>query len=206
VKQSSELSALEYLMTVGSRKTSHQFCKTKKKGETFLLDVHLCVGEDAEFGSSAAAGLCDVNEYDDGAAGDPWRSRVERDGDSIEGAEATDAVAGRGGGAHEVSHGGGAREVRAHRCLDRGAARAGAAPYRDMVHPDPDLIRGEPPEHGLEARLLGRGRRGLVVGFVIEVVVVVEFVILVLVVVVGGGRRRVGASGCGCHWSIYWKC
>ena len=57
-------------MTIGSSKTSHQFCK-EKKGDTFLLDVHLGGGEDAEFSGSAAAGLCDVNKYDDGAAGDP---------------------------------------------------------------------------------------------------------------------------------------
>ena len=57
-------------MTIGSSKTSHQFCK-EKKGDTFLLDVHLGGGEDAEFSGSSAAGLCDVNKYDDGAAGDP---------------------------------------------------------------------------------------------------------------------------------------
>jgi len=167
--------------------------------------VHLGIGEDAELSGSAAAGLCDVNKYDDSAAGNRERSRVERDGDSIEGAEATEAVASRRGGAHEVSHGGGAREVRAHRSLDRGAARAGATPDRDLVHPDPDLIGGETPEHGLVARLLGRGRRGLVVvvlvGFVIEVVVV-EFAIVILIVAVGDGRRRVGAVGCGCHWPL----
>jgi len=39
--------------------------------DTFLLDAHLGVGEDAESSGSAAAGLCDVNKYDDGAAGDP---------------------------------------------------------------------------------------------------------------------------------------
>jgi hypothetical protein len=114
----------------------------------------MSVSEDSEFSGSASTGLCDVNEYDNGAAGGPWRRRVERDGDGIEGAEATEAVAGCRGRAHEVSHGGGAREVRAHSGLDCGAARAGAAPDRDLVHPDPDLVRGEPAEHGLEARLL----------------------------------------------------
>jgi len=88
--------------------TTQQFCKNKRRH--FELDGYLCdgVGEDAEITGSATAGLCDVNEHDDGATGDPWRRRVEGDGDSVEGAEATDPVAGRGGGAHEVPHGGGA--------------------------------------------------------------------------------------------------
>ena len=126
-----------------------QFCKSKRRYG------YLCVGEDAEITGSAAAGLRDVNEDDDGAAGDPWRRRVEGDRDSVEGAEETEPVASRGRGAHEVPHGGGAREVRADGRLDRGAARAGAAPDRDLVHPDPDLVRGEPPEHGLQASRLG---------------------------------------------------
>lgn len=169
---------------------------------------YLRVSEDAEFSGSAAAGLCDVDEYDDGAPWGPWRSRVERDGDGIEGAEATEAVAGPRGSSHEVSHGGGAREVRAQRGLDRGAARAGAAPDRDLVHMDPDLVRGQTPEHSLEARLLGRAVILLVgfvievvVSFVVEVVVVIEFFMSILVEVVGGGRRR-GGVGCGCHGGV----
>ena len=113
------------------------------------------MGEDAKITGSATSGLRDVNEDDDGATGDPRRRRVEGDGDSVEGAEATEPVAGRGGGAHEVPHSGSAREVQADRRLDRGAARAVAAPDRDLVHPDPDLVRRQPPEHGLEASRLG---------------------------------------------------
>jgi hypothetical protein len=175
------------------------------------LDAHLGLGEDAEFASSAAPSLRDVDEDEDGAAaaGDPWRRRIERDGDGVERAEATEPVAGRGGSAHEVSHGGGPREVRAYGRLHRGAARAGAPPDRDLVDVDPDLLRREAPEHGLEASLLGRRIRPIfkvvVVTFVKAVVflvisikvVVLEFVVIV---VVGEGGRGVSvAAGCSCH-------
>jgi hypothetical protein len=65
----------------------------------------------------------DVDEDGAAAAGGPWRRSIERDGDGVERDEATEPVAGRGGSAHEVSHGGGPREVRAYGCLHRGAAR-----------------------------------------------------------------------------------
>jgi hypothetical protein len=46
----------------------------------------------------------------------------------------TEPVIGCGGGVHEVSHGGGACDVRADHRLNRGTARAVA---------DPDIVHGE---------------------------------------------------------------
>uniref|UniRef100_J3N5C9 Uncharacterized protein n=1 Tax=Oryza brachyantha TaxID=4533 RepID=J3N5C9_ORYBR len=180
----------------------------KEKKETFLVGcAYPAVGEDAEFAGSAAPGLGDVNKDDNGCATrEPRRSCVEGDGYSVEGAEATDPIAGRCCSAHEVSDGGGTRQVGAHRRLHCGAARAAATPDLHIVHPDPDLIRCEAPQDRLEASLVGavgRGRGGFLV--VIEVVVVVvivfvfEFVIVVVVVVLRDGSRR---RGCGsCHWN-----
>lgn len=164
------------------------------------------VSEDAEFAGGAATSLGDVNKDDDGSVtGDPWRRGVEGDGHGVEGAEATDPIGGGGCSAHEVSDGGGTRQVRADRRLHRGAARAAAAPDLHIVHPDPDLLRGEAAQDGLEASLVGRGRGGFLViivllVFVIEVVVVLEVVVIILlqvgVILDGSGR------GCGGHWMI----
>ncbi|PWS22763.1 hypothetical protein DKP78_16680, partial [Enterococcus faecium] len=107
------------------------------------------------------------------------------DGHGVEGAEATDPIGGGGCSAHEVSDGGGTRQVRADRRLHRGAARAAAAPDLHIVHPYPDLLRGEAAQDGREARLGGRGRGVfLVIVLLVFVIVVVVGVVLEVVVII----------------------
>ena len=130
----------------------------KRKTVLAEIGVNLRVGEDAESAGSPGPSLGNVDKDDDDTASpvgrDPrWRG-IEGDGDGFEGAEAMEPLAGRCSGTQELRHGGGAHEVRPHRRLRRGAARAGAAPDRDVVHPDPDLVRREPTKNGLEAILL----------------------------------------------------